>query len=121
MTTIAPGTAPGTLGLSLLPEVTLRVTEDLDISTLHALREQIGDALTLRPQRLIIDLHGCRYLDAQAITVLLDAHREMWRLEGRLVLRGCSPETLRLLAIAGVLSVFETEPRVVPTEPGETP
>lgn len=97
-------------GQTMLPEVELRLTDDLDISTLHLLREQMEDAISLRPHRLIIDLQACRYLDAQAITVLLEAHRGMWRIQGRLVLRGCSPETLRLLAIAGVLNVFETEP-----------
>lgn len=104
-------TLPDATGSSMLPHVELRITDDLDISTLHVLRDQVEDALTLRPHRLIIDLSACRYLDAQAITVLLDAHTSMWRSEGRLVLRGCSPDTLRLLALAGVLNVFEIEAR----------
>lgn len=102
-------TLPDATSSSVLPQVELRITDDLDISTLYVLRDQVEDALTLRPHRLIIDLSACRYLDAQAITVLLDAHTAMWRAEGRLVLRGCSPDALRLLALAGVLNVFEIE------------
>ena len=104
MTTVMP--APS--AESVLPFVELRLADDLDISTLPMFRDQLEDALSLRPQRIVIDFSACRYLDAQAIRVLLDAHGAMWRSEGRLVLRDCSPETTRLLALAGVLNVFET-------------
>jgi anti-anti-sigma factor len=105
MTTMMP--APS--AESVLPHVELRLSEDLDISTLPMFRDQLEDALSLRPERVVIDFSACRYLDAQAIRVLLDAHGTLWRSQGRLVLRDCSPETTRLLALAGVLNVFEIE------------
>ncbi len=94
---------------SVLPVLELRLEGDLDISTLPVLRERLEEALSLGPRRLVVDFAACRYLDAQAILVLLEAHRAMWRREGRLVLRHCSSATTRLLALAGVLNVFEIE------------
>jgi anti-anti-sigma factor len=86
------------------------VEEELDIATLPRLRERLEDALSLQPTRLVLDLRDCGFLDAQAMTVLLDVHRQAWREGGRLILRGCSSQCLRLLSLAGLLGVFEMEP-----------
>jgi anti-anti-sigma factor len=94
---------------SVLPLVEIHLDNDLDIGTLPALREKITDALSLHPKLLVLDFSRCRYLDAQAISVLLETNRAAWRSGGRLVLRACSEPTVRLLALAGVLRVFELE------------
>lgn len=86
------------------------VDEELDISTLPRLRERLEDALSLSPARLVVDLRGCAFLDAQAMTVLLDVHRQAYRSGGLLTLRGCSPQCLRLLSLAGLIGVFDLEP-----------
>jgi anti-anti-sigma factor len=93
----------------LMDTLEIRLDGDLDIATLPALRERLDEALELTPRRLVLDFAACGYLDAQAINVLLDAHKALWRTQGRLVLRACNPATLRLLALAGVLNVFELE------------
>lgn len=92
-----------------LPRIEVCVNDELDISTLPRLRAQLDDALSLRPDQLLIDLSGCRYLDAQAIVVLLEAHRLAYRSGGRLVLRGANAAALRLLYLAGVGEVFSYE------------
>lgn len=95
---------------AVLPIIELRVVETLDVSQLMRLSEQLEDAITLRPERLVVDLTCCDFVDAQAIRVLMDAHRAIWKRGGRLVLRGVNAATLRLLAIAGVRDVFTLEP-----------
>lgn len=95
---------------STAPEALIAVPADLDISTLARFREQLEAAAALRPARLVVDFAECRYLDAQAIRVLLDVHGWLWQRDGRLVLRGCNHDTSRLLALAGVRDVFTFEP-----------
>lgn len=90
-------------------DVVVPIPADLDISTLGKFREALSEALSSRPSRLVVDFSACRYLDAQAIRVLLDAHQELWRRDGRLVLRACNADSTRLLALAGVLNVFQLE------------
>ena len=90
--------------------VEVLVDTELDIATLPQLRAQLEDALSVRPGRLVLDLTRCGFLDAQAMTVMLDVHKQAWRQGGRLVLRGCSEQCLRLLALAGLVGVFELEP-----------
>lgn len=91
---------------SLLPIIELLVVDSLDVSTLIRFSEQLEDAITLRPDRLVVDLAGCDYMDAQAIRVLMDTHRSLWLQGGRLTLRGVNPATMRLLTLAGVRDVF---------------
>ncbi len=96
---------------SVLPLVELRLVGPLDVSSLISLSEQIEDAMSLAPRRLVVDLSECDYMDAQAIRVLLDGHRAMWLQGGRLLLRGVNPAAMRLLSIAGVLHVFTFDDR----------
>jgi anti-anti-sigma factor len=96
---------------SVLPMVELRLVGPLDVSSLIRLGEQIDDAVSLAPNRLVVDLSQCDYMDAQAIRVLLDGHRAMWRQGGRLLLRGANPAAMRLLSIAGVQHVFTFDDR----------
>lgn len=98
-----------------LDEVTVRAVETLDISTLQAFWTQLTEAAARNPARLVVDLTDCRYLDAQAIRLLLDIHELLWVQRARLVLVGARPEVVRLLAIAGVLNVFTLE-RLVPEQ-----
>lgn len=98
---------------TVTPLVEVVVDCELDIATLPRVRERLEDALTLRPEMLVVDLTDCPFLDAQAITLLLDVHRAAWRSGSRLVLRGCSSQCLRLLALAGVLDVFDIDDDLV--------
>ncbi len=102
-------------GTSSIPLVEVEIDGTLDVSMLHSLHNQISEALTLHPELLAIDFARCRYLDAQAIRVLLDAHTLAWKRGTRMVLRNCQPDSIRLLAMAGVLRVFEMDPPQVPS------
>jgi anti-anti-sigma factor len=108
--TLTTGPAPGTLDDTLLsrPAVVEVVVEgELDISSVGRVRETLHDALSVRPGRLVVDLTACPFVDASALTMLLDVHRRAWRAGGVLTLRGCSPRVLRLLSLTGLRRVFD--------------
>ncbi|GAB3826687.1 STAS domain-containing protein [Dactylosporangium cerinum] len=77
--------APGT------PLVEIMVTEELDAGSEPRVRALLEDALTLHPEQLIVDLAGCPFIDATAIGMLLDIHRQVWTSGGRLTLRALTP------------------------------
>jgi anti-anti-sigma factor len=71
--------------------------------------ELIAEAVALGVQRLVVDLHRTTGLDASAIVVLLDAHRDMVRSGGRLTLRNPSGRVRRILRLCRVERVFDIE------------
>ena len=87
--------------------VTIEVAGDLDLGSVARVRERLHDALSLRPAQLVVDLSRCDFVDASALTMLLDVHRRAWRGGGVLTLKGCSPRVLRLLSLTGLRRVFD--------------
>ena len=87
--------------------VTVVVEGELDVESVARVRESLHDALSVRPDRLVVDLTDCAFVDACALTMLLDVHRRAWRAGGVLTLRGCSPRVLRLLSLTGLRRVFD--------------
>jgi ABC-type transporter Mla MlaB component len=57
----------------------------LEVGTVPRVREQLAEALAARPARLVVDLADCPFVDACALTMLLDLHRRCCRAAG------CSP------------------------------
>ncbi len=91
------------------PVIEIKVQGELDMSVVPRLREQLLDALSLRPTQLIVDLSGCTFFDVSGINVLLDVHRQIWQQDGRLTLRNARTRHLRLLALMGLRDVFAFE------------
>ena len=85
----------------------VEVGDVLDLGSVARTREQLHDALAGRPERLVVDLSGCSFVDASALSMLLDVHRRACRHGGELRLRGCSPRVLRLLSLTGLRRVFD--------------
>lgn len=94
------------LQLPMPTEVRVGVVGELDASTLARVRVQLQDALTERPARLVVDLSDCPFVDAAALTALLDAHRTASRYGGVLALLGCQPRVVRALSLTGLRRVF---------------
>ena len=90
-------------------ELVVPVSGDLDLACVARTREELHDALEQRPERLVVDLAGCTFVDASALAMLLDVHRRAWRTGSVVVLRGCSPRVLRLLSLTGLRRVFDLE------------
>lgn len=91
------------------PVVEVRVQGELDLGTVPAMRERLLDALSLKPEQLVVDLAGCGFFDAIGINMLLDVHRQAWRQQSRLTLRGCSERHMRLFALMRLHEVFDVE------------
>lgn len=87
--------------------VEIVVTDGLDADSVRELSVILDSALVLRPRRLVLEMAACQRVDAVGIGLLLDAHRRMWRLGGRLVLRSPSPRLRRLLEVARVDRVLQ--------------
>ncbi len=94
---------------ALRPPV-VAVAGALDLAGVTRTRELLHEALAAGPERLVVDLTACSYVDASALSMLLDVHRRVHRGGGVLVLHGCSPRVLRLLSLTGLRRVFEVEP-----------
>lgn len=92
------------------PAVAVQVVGELDLSCLARVRAQIDEALSSHPEQLVVDLSACPFVDASALSMLLEMHRRASRAGGALTLRGCSPRVLRLLALTGLRRVFDLEP-----------
>jgi anti-anti-sigma factor len=87
----------------------VEVVGDLDLSSVARTREQLHAALAEAPEQLVVDLSGCTFVDASALSMLVDVHRRACRSGGLLTLRGCSPRVLRLLSLTGLRRVFDVE------------
>jgi anti-anti-sigma factor len=97
-----------TAGTLARPAVMVVIVEgELDSGSVARVRETLHDALSVRPGRLVVDLAACPFVDACALTMLLDVHRRAWRSGGVLTLRACSPRVLRLLSLTGLRRVFD--------------
>ncbi|GGM06781.1 MULTISPECIES: STAS domain-containing protein [Micromonospora] len=90
--------------------VEVALTEPLDLAAVAELGAVLDRVLALRPTRLVIDLTSCANIDAAGIALLLDAHRRMFSLGGRLVLRSPSSRLSRLLQVAQVDQVLYVVP-----------
>jgi anti-sigma B factor antagonist len=88
--------------------VEVEVVGPLDLCTVERTRAQLVEALELNPSCLLVDLSACSFFDATGISMLLEIHRRAWRQHASLVLRGCSARHLRLLALMGLIGVFDT-------------
>ncbi|MEO6205149.1 MAG: STAS domain-containing protein [Mycobacteriales bacterium] len=91
------------------PVIEVNVQGELDVSVVPRLREQLIDALSLAPTRLVVDLSACTFFDVSGINLLLEVHRQIWQQDGRLTLRNAQPRHLRLLALMGLRDVFDLE------------
>jgi anti-anti-sigma factor len=102
--------------------VEIALTEPLDRAAVAELAAVLDRVLVLRPAQLVIDLAECGHLDADGVSLLLDAHRRMWSSGGRLVLRSPSPRLRRLLQVARVDQVLHVVPaQPVPGQPRGLP
>jgi anti-anti-sigma factor len=88
------------------PVVEIVVTERLNGPASFRLQSLLVDALALHPIELVVDLTDCDALDAVALDALLEVHRRVWQMGGRLTLRSPSPGLQRLLTLARVNHVF---------------
>ncbi|WP_186316230.1 STAS domain-containing protein [Catellatospora sichuanensis] len=90
-----------------VPVVEVTVRGDLDAWSSGQVDQVLHEALRLRPRELVVDLAGCRAVDAAGVLLLLEAQRRVVHLGGRLALRSPGPQ------VARTLQEFDHERRLV--------
>ncbi|WP_212988937.1 STAS domain-containing protein [Actinoplanes auranticolor] len=90
-------------------ETTVVVTEALAGATVERWQSRLRDAAAGRPARLIVDLRHSPRMDAAAIVLLLQLHRELIRADARLTLRAPVAQVRRMPGPARVDHVLEVE------------
>ena len=89
-----------------VPLVELVITGELDWSSVPRVRQLLDEIVSLGPRHVVLDLAGCPVLDAAAIALLLDVHRELRRGDGQLGLRRPTPRVQRVLELARMHQVL---------------
>ena len=97
-------------GSPAVPVIEVTIGGDLDLRALPRVGPMLDEAVSLRPGQLVVDLSGCHFVDAAAIGLLLDVHRQLWRVGGLLTLRAPAPRLRRILDVARVSGVLHIEP-----------
>ncbi|TDB80562.1 STAS domain-containing protein [Micromonospora sp. KC721] len=99
-----------------LPRVEVCITQ-LDLACLPEAGAVFDRLLALQPEQVVVDLSGCRHIDAAAIGLLLDVHRRLARTDGVLFVRDPNPRIRRILHIAHLDQVLPivTEPPPPPS------
>ncbi len=84
----------------------IAVAGDLDISNSAKVEAAVTAIAAARPEQLVFDLSGLRFMDSAGIAVLLGAVS----LIGAVSLREPSPAVRRVLEITGLADVITIEP-----------
>jgi anti-sigma B factor antagonist len=75
---------------------------DLDVSTAAALWSILQNHLTAGRRYLRVDLSAVKFIDAAAVTAIVEVHHEALYRRGRLVLSGVSAAVAKVLSLTGV-------------------
>jgi anti-anti-sigma factor len=103
-----------------LPLVEVRVTK-FDLACLPATGAVFDRLLALRPAQVVVDLSACRHIDAAAIGLLLDVHRQLARADGVLTIRDPNPRIRRILHAARLDQIMPVVDTAPPSPPGTPP
>ncbi|BCJ62809.1 anti-anti-sigma factor [Micromonospora endophytica] len=101
-----------------VPFVEVSITE-FDLACLPETGAVFDRLLALRPARVVVDLSGCRHIDAAAIGLLLDVHRQLVRTGGVLALREPNPRIARILQAAHLDQILPVHAGDAPSAAGE--
>lgn len=89
-------------------KLALRVEGRLDTMTSPQLERELGEGLE-KVQELTLDFTSLEYISSAGLRVLLAAHKQMMRQEGRLVVRGANEDVREVFAITGFLDMLHVE------------
>jgi anti-sigma B factor antagonist len=92
-------------GLDPTGAAIVTVSGELDISNAATLQEAVASITAKRPERLIFDLSGLRFMDSAGIAVLIDAAGKV----NAVRLRDPSPAVRRVVELTGLTNVLSIE------------
>ena len=91
--------------------VVLHVAGDLDGSTAPVLRHALAGVIEDQGNLAVrLDLREMTFIDSTGLTVLVGARRRLGEKGGHLTLANLRPQTLKVLDIAGLSTIFDIRP-----------
>lgn len=82
--------------------ISVRVTDELDLATLPALREQLDRVLQARPRSIEVDLTACPFLGLDAVSALAGLSARARRQGTLLRVVGMRPAARRVVRMLGL-------------------
>lgn len=79
---------------------------EIDMARSPVLRKAIGDAMKVRPARVLLDLSAVPYMDSSGLATLVEALQNARKAQLGLLLCGLTPRVRSILEIARLNSVF---------------
>lgn len=92
----------------------LFLSGDFDVRHTAEVREAIHDVLMEHQDRVVIDVSGVSSVDLTALRVVGSATRLARRTGQLLVLRGCSPQVVRMLHLTRMIRVVHVDREPIP-------
>ncbi len=94
---------------STVAETTVTMVAHLDVRNVAAMRTTINDVLDTTAGDVIVDMAALRVIDAAGLGMLTAAHLRAERAGRHLVLRDCSKEIRRVLAVTRLNRILRLE------------
>ncbi|MET0579163.1 MAG: STAS domain-containing protein [Ilumatobacteraceae bacterium] len=82
---------------------------ELDVASCPQLRAVLNGCADDATGTVTVDLSGVSFIDSTALAVLVQTQMDLVAAGRRLVIAAASPTVVRVLTLAGLLSVFEYE------------
>lgn len=86
--------------------VRLRVSGEIDMSTVPTFEEALSAALGDKPERLMIDLSEVNFMDSSGLNALVRARNALEDTGVELVISGMSDPVRRLFDVSGLMTAF---------------
>lgn len=102
-----------------VPLIEVALGTELDRAGLSVTGPVFDRALALSPGHVVVDLAGCRHVDAAGIGLLLDVHRRLARRQAVLSLRDPNPRIRRILQTARLDQVLPVTATGQPAPPAD--
>ena len=100
--------------ISTQQRVTAFLEGEIDHHTAAALRMEIDEAVQLnKPKTLKLDFSDVSFMDSSGIAVVINALREMNRMDGRLILSGLLDQPRKVFSASGIDKLVEIKERVL--------
>ncbi len=84
----------------------LRLFGEVDLNSSPELRARLLEVIDSQPKRLVLDLHGLKYMDSSGLGTLVDLKRRTEQRNTPLVLLGVQPRVRSLLEITRLSTFF---------------
>ncbi len=90
-------------------EATLYLMGDFDVRHTAQVRHAIQQVVLAGYEQVVVDLGGVDYIDVTALRVLGAATRLAARDGQRVLLRGCSPQVIRMLHLSRLIRAVQVD------------